>query len=163
MITATAILDTFPHPVILATHAPDCKPSYDCINATMTQLHANATSAPDASGNGCLGHLVLTLGHAAYQATSIAGVDYPHQKIPALNQSFQQTLLLLQLANCVSNSPILSNCLNFVILSMRVSRNCSLPLMTSGSLFHSKTALMVLLLSKPMPPSLISSLPTAKS
>jgi hypothetical protein len=69
--TKTSIYGMFPYSTILATHATGMEPTY------MTQLNANAASIPSSDGDGLLGHLVLTLGQAAYSNISAGNVAYP--------------------------------------------------------------------------------------
>jgi hypothetical protein len=72
----------FPHADILATHAPGSEPSYGSLQASITQLNANAASVPSPGGDGLLGHLVLTLGDTAYTAISAGQVPHPAPAAP---------------------------------------------------------------------------------
>jgi hypothetical protein len=73
----TSIYGMFPHSALLATHATCMKPTYESLHQSMMQLNANAASNPSSNGDGLLGHLLLTLGQAAYSAISAGNVAYP--------------------------------------------------------------------------------------
>jgi hypothetical protein len=77
------IVGMFPHATILLTHAPGMEPTYDSLHASISQLHANAASVPNADGDGILGHLVLTLGNAEYSVISMGNVAHLAQAPPA--------------------------------------------------------------------------------
>jgi hypothetical protein len=81
--TDTPIYGMFPHAAILTTHATRMEPTYKSLHQSMMQLNANAASTPSSDGDGLLGHLVLTLGQAAYSAISTSNVTYPPPAPPS--------------------------------------------------------------------------------
>jgi hypothetical protein len=74
--SADAVVGMFPDANIPPTHAPGMEPSYNSIHVAISQLNANAASVPSSGGDGILGHLVLTLGNAAYAKISMGNVDH---------------------------------------------------------------------------------------
>ena len=75
--TDASIQNMFPHATIPPINAPNTEPTYETIHHALTQLNANATSIPSTGGDGILGHLVLTIGSAAYMTLSVGNVDPP--------------------------------------------------------------------------------------
>ena len=83
MSTSPDVVSLFPHATILATHPPGQAPTYETLHPAITQLNANAASIPSNSGDGTLGHIVLTIGQASYQTISNGNVAYPPPVAPA--------------------------------------------------------------------------------
>ena len=81
--TDASIQNMFPHATIPPINAPNTEPTYETIHHALTQLNANATSIPSTGGDGILGHLVLTIGSAAYMTLSVGNVDHPRPAPPA--------------------------------------------------------------------------------
>jgi hypothetical protein len=80
---ASSVKNMFPHPNMLATHAPGVEPKYESIQAAMTQLNANAAAIPSNEGDSRLGHLALTIGVHAYTLISAGNVPYIAPPPPA--------------------------------------------------------------------------------
>ena len=65
-------------------------PNFDTIQPALVQLNANATSIPTSGGNGELGHLVITIGWASYQALILGNVNHPPLAAPPAAPMFPQ-------------------------------------------------------------------------